>query len=166
MVVKVFNLFSLLISTTASKNSLQRKKESFISSSTQFLAERLSKSDSVRCPPWGINLCVYMCVWYIYIYICVYTYTFVCAYIHIHMYFMSVCVCVCMYVYTHTHTRTHTYIFSFQGCTYSIWRFPVQGYNWSCSCQPTPQHSNTRFELHLGLIPQLATCGNAGPLTH
>ena len=29
--------------------------------------------------------------------------------------------------------------FTFQGCTSSIWRFPGQRSNQSCSCQPTPQ---------------------------
>ena len=27
----------------------------------------------------------------------------------------------------------------FQGHTHSIWRFPGQGSNWSCSCWPTPE---------------------------
>ena len=34
------------------------------------------------------------------------------------------------------------FYFSFllsQGHTYGIWKFPGQGLNWSCSCQPTPQ---------------------------
>ena len=30
-------------------------------------------------------------------------------------------------------------LFIFQGCTCGIWRFPGQGSNQSCSCQPTPQ---------------------------
>ena len=31
------------------------------------------------------------------------------------------------------------FFLSFQGCTLSMWKFPGQGSNWSCSCRPTPQ---------------------------
>ena len=31
------------------------------------------------------------------------------------------------------------FFWSFQGCTHSIWKFPVQGLNWSYRCRLTPQ---------------------------
>ena len=37
----------------------------------------------------------------------------------------QICVCVCF--------------FFFKGGTYDIWKFPGEGSNWSCSCQPSPQ---------------------------
>ena len=39
--------------------------------------------------------------------------------------------------------------FSFQGCTWSIWKFPGEGWNQSCSCRPMNSHSNARSALHL-----------------
>ena len=39
-----------------------------------------------------------------------------------------VCLLVCLFVYC-----------LFQGRAHSLWRFPGQGSNWSCSCWPTPQ---------------------------
>ena len=38
------------------------------------------------------------------------------------------------------------FIFAFQGCTQGIWRFPGQGWNQSCSCQPMPQPYQGRLQ--------------------
>ena len=51
-------------------------------------------------------------------------------------------------------------LLSFQGRTHSIWRFPDQGFNRSCSCRPRPEpqlsilndgqnHQSFRFRTHI-----------------
>ena len=60
-----------------------------------------------------------------------------------------------------------SFLLSLQGCTCTIWRFPGQGSNWSCSHWPTPQpqqygtyitaHGNARSLTHgarLGIEPE------------
>ena len=42
----------------------------------------------------------------------------------------------------------------FYGCSWGIRRFPGLGVIRSCSCRPTPQHSNARSEPHLRSMPQ------------
>ena len=47
---------------------------------------------------------------------------------------------------------------------HSIWRFPGQGLNWSCSCWPTPQPQQHR--IWAASSTYTTAHGNAGSLTH
>ena len=56
------------------------------------------------------------------------------------------------------------FIFNFfQSHTCSIWRFPGQGSNWSCTCQPTPQPQQRRTGSTFATYT--TAHGNAGSLT-
>ena len=56
------------------------------------------------------------------------------------------------------------FFFTFQGCTCSIWRFPDQGLNRSCSCRPTPQPQQRQIQAVSATYT--TAHGNAGSLTH
>ena len=45
--------------------------------------------------------------------------------------------------------------FSFQGQTCSIWKFPGEESNWSCSCQPTAQPQQRQIRASSASTPQL-----------
>ena len=60
--------------------------------------------------------------------------------------------------------RENGFFFSFYSCIWSIWKFPGQGLNQSCSCRPTPQPQQCRIRV---LSETYATAyGKAGSLTH
>ena len=62
-------------------------------------------------------------------------------------------------------SRENTLIFvSFQGCTHTIWRFPGQGSNQSCSSQPTPQPQ--QCWIRAASATYTTAYDNAGSLTH
>ena len=54
--------------------------------------------------------------------------------------------------------------FLFQGCTCSIWKFPDEGLNQSCSYWPTPQPQPHWIEA--ASVIHATAHGNAGSLTH
>ena len=55
-------------------------------------------------------------------------------------------------------------LFSFQGHARSIWRFPSQGFNRSCSRRPTPQPQQR--EIRATSATYATAHGNTGSLTH
>ena len=52
---------------------------------------------------------------------------------------------------------------SFQGHTHSIWRFPGEGANWSCSHRPTPQPQ--QHGIQAASVAHTTAHGNIGSLT-
>ena len=54
----------------------------------------------------------------------------------------------------------------FNGRTYSIWKFLVQGSNLSCSCWPMPQPQPWQHRIRAASATYAAACNNAGSLTH
>ena len=45
-----------------------------------------------------------------------------------------------------------------------IWKFPIQGLNWSCSCGPTPQPQ--QHQIRVVSVTYTTACSNVGSLTH
>ena len=56
------------------------------------------------------------------------------------------------------------FVLSFQGRTCSIWRFPGQGSNWSCSCCSTPKPQ--QCQIRATTLTYTTAHGNARSLTH
>ena len=54
--------------------------------------------------------------------------------------------------------------FSFQGCTCGIWKFTVQGLNWSCNCWPMTQPQQSPIQATS--VTYAEACSNVGFLTH
>ena len=52
----------------------------------------------------------------------------------------------------------------FQGCWCGIWKFPGQGLNWSCSCQPIPQ--TQQHQIQTMSATSTTAHGNTRSLTH
>ena len=65
--------------------------------------------------------------------------------------------------YLHTTITELQYFFSFYGYTHSIWKFPGQGSNQSCSCRPMPQP--WQRGIWTASVNYAAACSNAGSLT-
>ena len=57
-----------------------------------------------------------------------------------------------------------SFLFCFQGHRCSIWRFPVQGWNWSYSCRPTPEPQ--QHGIRDMSVTYTTAHGNTKSLTH
>ena len=55
------------------------------------------------------------------------------------------------------------FFWSFQGCTHSIWSFPGEGSNWSCSHRPAPQPQ--QCQIQASSVTYTTALGNARSLT-
>ena len=55
-------------------------------------------------------------------------------------------------------------LLSFQGRIHSIWRFPDQGSNWSCSCHPKPEPQ--QHQIQAASATYSIVHSNSGSLTH
>ena len=73
------------------------------------------------------------------------------------------CICECASFLLYSLVSFHFFLFFFNGHPCSIWKFPVQGLNWSCSCSLCHSHGNTGFEPHPTYV---AAWGNARSLIH
>jgi len=60
--------------------------------------------------------------------------------------------------------RVLFFLFFFHDLTCGIWKFPGQGSNWSCSCQPTPQRQQQGIRATFAMYT--TAHGNAGFSTH
>ena len=68
------------------------------------------------------------------------------------------------YVYDMVSWQKFFLIFSFRGCTCGIWKFTVQGLNWSCNCWPMTQPQQSPIQAPSATYAE--ACSNVGFLTH